>query len=150
MNASNLTFKQLERTPAKKVLLDFESDAGWPLSKNALRKVRADKPSVRWVCVQANGMPIGLAQLELAPPQFCYLSHLVIKSEYRGRGIGRWFLEHIEQMTFSMGIPRLLLTPEERSIPFYQALNFQPDPLVPGVLKKEVFFLKKSVPGRLS
>lgn len=106
---------------------------------------------LQWVCVEADKVKIGIARLELAPPEFCYLSDLVIKSKYREKGIGRWFVRNIETYCAGFGMRRVLLMPETGSLPFYAALSFVPDPFVPGVLKKDInpfqpkmFFVRNS------
>lgn len=124
-----------------------------PLSNKALEAYRKDgnlsgtrpKPSsadargkVQWVSVEWKAKQIGIARLELAPPEFCYLSELIISSKFRGRGVGRWFMARIEQYCHAQGIRRLLLEAADGTESFYKAQAFVADPLLPNLLKKDI------------
>ncbi len=100
---------------------------------------------MQWVGVDLGKVAIGIARLELAPPEFCHISDLTIKSKFRGQGVGRWFIKHIEQFCAGLGIRRMLLLPEAESLAFYEALSFTPDPYVPRFLKKEISPLQRKV-----
>jgi len=141
-----LQFRPMASPPERKFLQAFHQEAGWaPLPRKELEKVLAPNPRMQWVCVEVDKAIIGIARLELVPPEFCYLSSLVIKRKYRRQGIGRWLLHHVEALCLKRGVKRLLLLPEVGSNEFYDALGFVPDPLVQGILKKELspFGLKK-------
>ena len=141
-----LLFRPLAAPPELKFLQAFHKDAGWaPLPRKELEKVLAPSNRMQWVSVEADKVIIGIARLELVPPEFCYLSSLVIKRKYRRQGIGRWLLHHVEALCVKRGVKRLLLLPEVGSREFYDALGFVPDPLVQGILKKDLspFGLKK-------
>ncbi len=80
----------------------------------------------------------GIARLELAAPEFCYVADFIISSKFRRRGIGSWFLHAIEQYAGSHGIKRLVLQAEAGSEAFYKAHHFVSDPYVPTFLKKDL------------
>jgi GNAT superfamily N-acetyltransferase len=145
MLTSQLTFRPLAAAPTLKALLSFQRDAGWSVSKKAVADNLTKTNRVQWVSVELDKVRIGMAKLELAPPEFCYITDLVIKSKFRGQGVGRWFLHNIEDMCHALGIKRMILVPEPASLPFYQRLSFVPDPLVPHCLKKEISPLRRKV-----
>jgi GNAT superfamily N-acetyltransferase len=129
----------MAQPPSRKFLQSFHEDAGWSLPRREVDNiVKANNRRLQWVGVNSENAKIGIARLELAPPEFCYVSDLVIKSKYRRLGVGRWFLRNIEIFCAGSGIKRLLLLPETGSLPFYQALSFVPDPFVQGVIKKDI------------
>jgi GNAT superfamily N-acetyltransferase len=136
---SSLSFHLLSAPLPDKVLLAFRKDAGWSNRDTAdLGRVGRPGSMVQWVTVEAGKRRIGIARLELAPPQFCYVSDLIVLSSHRGRGVGAWFMKQIEQHCIGSGIPRVLLQPLEGNRSFYKKLNFIEDPLVAGFLKKEI------------
>ncbi|MBJ7310886.1 GNAT family N-acetyltransferase [Rugamonas sp. CCM 8940] len=137
MSHPNLQFLPLPSALSGKALLAWRKDAGWasPASR--------DEPlhpngKVQWVSVVAGKQRAGIARLELAPPEFCYVADLIIASKFRQRGIGSWFLGAIEQFVHSHGIKRLLLRPEAGTEAFYTARQFISDPYVPTFLKKDL------------
>lgn len=137
MHAS-LTLRLLPALPNPKLLRDFRKDAGWEKETDALRGPLWPGSQVEWATVQSGQKTIGIARLELARPQFCYVSELVILKAWRGRGIGEWFMKQIELHCFQAGLPRVVLQPKEEARAFYEKLDFVPDPLVAGFMKKDV------------
>ena len=103
-----LQFRPLKAPLSNKALEAYRKDAAWsaPLPKNTAQDARG---KIQWVSVEWKAKQIGIARLELAPPEFCYLSELIISSKFRGRGVGRWFMARIEQYCHAQGIRRLLL-----------------------------------------
>jgi GNAT superfamily N-acetyltransferase len=136
---SSLSFRPLSEPLPEKVLLAFRKDAGWS-NRDTSRLGQAGRPGsvVQWVTVEAGKRRVGIARLELAPPQFCYLSDFIVLASHRGRGVGEWFMKQIEQYCIGVGIPRVLLQPLDDSRGFYDKLKFTDDPLVAGFLKKEI------------
>jgi GNAT superfamily N-acetyltransferase len=134
----NLCFHLLTQAPQKKELHAFQKDAGWPLSEIGLTKPGDPRSRVQWVGISVDQRRIAIARLELAPACFCFVSELIIKSSFRRKGVGRWFMKNIEQLCLQLTIPRVLLVADQASLPFYQRLAFAPDPLVPGHLKKDI------------
>jgi GNAT superfamily N-acetyltransferase len=136
---SSLSFHPLSAPLPDKVVLAFRKDAGWSMHDIAdLGRVGRPGSMVQWVTVEAGKRRIGIARLELAPPQFCYVSDLIVLGSHRGRGVGAWFMQQIEQHCIGFGIPRVLLQPLHDNRSFYKKLNFIEDPLVAGFLKKEI------------
>lgn len=122
-----------------KVLKAFRKDAGWSSADDrALKQAHGMGGEVRWATVQSHSKTIGIARLELAPPQFCYVSDLIVLSSYRGRGVGEWLIKSIERYCLGLGIPRMLLQSLEGTAGFYEKLHFVPDPRAAGFLKKEI------------
>lgn len=133
----DLQFRPLKAPLSNKALAawrkDGELEGGVPP-----QKAQDARGKVQWVGVEANGKQIGVARLELAPPEFCFVSELIISSKFRGRGIGHWFMTRIEQYCLAQGIRRLLLEAGEGTESFYKSQAFVPDPHLPHMLKKEI------------
>lgn len=154
----NLTFQPLPAAPTPKVLKAFRMDAGWDGAGDAaLNGAFAPGSTVQWAAVQTGKKMIGIVRLELAPPQFCYLSELMIVSGHRGQGVGEWFMEQIERFCLARGIARVVLQSRDDSRGFYEKLRFEADPVAAGFLKKDIPpllrkpafpFARGSVPGR--
>ena len=132
-----LQFIPLKAPLCNKALLAYRKDAAWssPLPNATATDARG---KVQWVSVEWKAKQIGIARLELAPPEFCYLSELIISSKLRGRGVGRWFMARIEQYCHAQGIRRLLLEAGDGTESFYKSQAFVADPLLPNLLKKDI------------
>ena len=103
------------------ILRAFQKDAGWPKAIQ-LRNVKQNpkgKPCLVSVEFQKN--IIGMARLELAAPEFCFISDMVILSPYRGKGIGRWLVKQIEAYCNIFHIKRLILQSNSTNLHFYQS-----------------------------
>lgn len=148
-----LTFRPLAKPPAK-LLHTMRRDAGWPADNPTDHAQTHPMGRVQWVSVESAKATIAIARLELAPPEFCYVADLIVASKHRGQGVGRWFLQQIEQYCVSTGIHRLLLQAAPGTETFYATLQFAPDPRAPGFLKKNLnpfqrkMFLPPSAGGR--
>jgi GNAT superfamily N-acetyltransferase len=137
--APPLEFRPLPAPLSAEVLKTFHKDAGWSAATTRALMPALDPASqVRWATVESNSKTIGIARLELAPPQFCFVSDLIVLSSHRGRGVGQWLIRNIERYCLGLGFPRLLLQSLEGTIGFYEKLHFVPDPRVAGFLKKEI------------
>jgi GNAT superfamily N-acetyltransferase len=135
----NLSFLAMPAAPTPKVLKAFRNDAGWSETGDAaLNGAFAPGSQVQWAAVLSGKKTIGIVRLELAPPLFCYLSELVILGDYRGRGVGEWFMEQIERFCLARGIDRVVLQANDDSRGFYDKLRYQPDPVADGFLKKDI------------
>ncbi|WP_332855302.1 GNAT family N-acetyltransferase [Duganella sp. S19_KUP01_CR8] len=130
-----LQFVPLKSAISSKVLRDYRQDANWPSNPELAHDPRG---KIVWVSVEANGKQIAIARLELAPPEFCAVSELIVRSKYRSQGVGRWFMHRIEQYCNSLGIRRLMLEAANGSEKFYQSLSFHNDPYIPTILKKDI------------
>lgn len=138
---SKLSFSLLARAPSKKVMQTFQKEAGLsPVLKMKFENSFNPNCKTQWVGVNLDNAMVGIARLELAPPEFCFISNFIVKSQYRRHGIGKWLLGEIEKYCSGIGIRRLLLKPTDESLPFYETLFFTPDPLISGYLKKEIAF----------
>jgi len=135
---ATLTLHFLPALPSPKLLREFRKDAGWDQDTDALRGGLMPGSEVKWATVQSGKKTVGIARLELARPQFCYVSELMVLKAWRGRGIGEWFMKQIELHCFETGIPRVLLQPKEEARAFYEKLDFVADPMVAGFLKKDI------------
>ncbi|MTV36904.1 GNAT family N-acetyltransferase [Duganella radicis] len=132
-----LQFRLLKAAPPNKVLLAFRKDAD---ASSLLPPPTAADPrgKVEWVAVELNRQQIGIARLELAAPEFCYVSELMIQSRYRGMGIGHWIMKRIEQYVLGLGIRRLLLVAAAGTDDFYKSQSFVQDPIIPRMLRKDI------------
>ena len=136
---SSLVFQALSTPLPDKVLLAFRKDAGWSnRDMSALGGAAQPGSLARWVVAESGKKRVAIARLELAPPQFCFVSDLIVLREHRGRGVGEWFMQQIERHCLAQGIPRVLLQPMADNRAFYEKLDFVADPLVAGFLKKEI------------
>lgn len=143
---SSIVFQLLPGPIPPKTLLAFRKDAGWSNDELAEKSFHPAS-RVQWVTVQTGSRTIGIARLELAPPQFCFVSDLIVSSKHRGRGLGVWFMQQIERHCLAQGIPRVLLQPTQASQGFYEKLSFVSDPLVAGFLKKDINPLRRRLPA---
>jgi len=137
MHQAPLQFVPLASPPNAKALLAWRTDAGWS-APFAEPMQPHPKAQIVWVSVQAGKERIGIARLELAPPEFCFVADLIISSKHRARGAGTWFLKAIEQFCIGRQIKRLLLQPHAGTEQFYVARHFVDDPHVAGILKKDL------------
>ncbi len=130
--------------PTSKALSAWRKNAGWsqPVLPHTLQHPHAE---VRWVQVMAGKEPAGIARLELAPPEFCYVADFVIASKLRRQGVGSWFLHAIELYVGGFGIKRLVLQAQAGSEGFYAAHHFVDDPYVPNFLKKDLSPLQRKL-----
>lgn len=135
---TKLDFQPLTSPLAVKTLRHFRRDAGWDIDGAAAYGENAFRGRVQWVTASLKNKVIGIARLELAPPQFCYLSDLIVLRAYYGRGVGAWLMDHIEYHCRALAIPRVILRPLEDNRRFYEKRHFVADPLVAGFLKKEI------------
>jgi GNAT superfamily N-acetyltransferase len=119
-----------------KRLRAFRREAGWP---NTPQRPPADmRGRVLWVSVTLRRQQIGIARLEVAAPAFCYIADFIISREWRGKGVGHWFIQQIERYCASLGVQRLLLEAAPGTAEFYGTLGFVPDQYVATMLCKNV------------
>ena len=130
-----LQFVPLKSAISPKVLHDYRRDANWPTNPELPHDPRR---RAVWVSVETKGKQIAIARLELAPPEFCAVSEVIVRSKYRSQGVGRWFMHRIEQYCNSFGIRRLVLQAANGTEKFYASLSFHNDPYLPTFLKKDI------------
>lgn len=135
MNTPNRNFSLVlvDKLPFKE-LKAFHDDAGWEAPKIP----KQSRGQVQWAVVSVSGAKAAIARLELARPQFCFVTNLVVLGKFRGRGVGAWLLEQVEQHCRQQDIRRLILEPAPGTEAYYQARHFIPDPLVPSCVKKDI------------
>ncbi|NEX60904.1 GNAT family N-acetyltransferase [Noviherbaspirillum galbum] len=138
-----LTFQLLSESMARKAIEKFRRHAGWQVSNDRDHRPAHPLGKVQWVAVDAAQKQVGIARLELAPPEFCHVSDLIILQEYRGHGIGRWLIRNIEQYAMRSKIRRLCLEPGAGTQAFYQSVGFAPEPRLPGIYTKNIFVVAK-------
>ncbi|MES2296028.1 MAG: GNAT family N-acetyltransferase [Pseudomonadota bacterium] len=136
-------FVQLQAIRDRALIQSFHREALWPVPAQGSPELAEHQAQVRWVCVERAGVPIGIARLELAPPEFCYVAHFLVRPRWQRRGVGSWLLRAIEAYCRTLGIMRLSLQATQGSQSFYESMYFRPDPLVPQFLKKEISPLQK-------
>ncbi|MRX10513.1 GNAT family N-acetyltransferase [Pseudoduganella sp. FT25W] len=140
----DLQFRPMKAPPTPKALLTFRKDAG--LKGAVPQKAAHDaRGVVQWVSVELKNKQVGIARLEIAPPMFCFVSDLMVLSQYRGRGIGHWLIQRIEQYCLGRGTQRLLLEAAEGTDSFYKSQAFVPDPLAPRLWRKEISPLHRKI-----
>jgi GNAT superfamily N-acetyltransferase len=133
----DLQFRLMKAPPSTKVLMTWRKDAD--LDESIPRANASDaRGKVQWVAVELKNKQIGIARLELAPPEFCFVSDLMISSQYRGQGVGQWTMKRIEQYCVTLGIKRLLLEAGDGTDNFYKSQAFVADPLLPRLLRKDI------------
>jgi GNAT superfamily N-acetyltransferase len=61
-----------------------------------------------------------------AASHWCYLGNAFVLTSHRNRGIGTVLLETAVDYARDQGSARIVLSPSERSVPFYQRAGFGP------------------------
>lgn len=141
--STQLHFMTIQDRLHPKRLRAFRREAGWPTTPP--RPAADSRGTVQWVGAAIAHKQIGIARLELAAPAFCYVADFIIGRDWRGMGVGSWFIQQIERYCASMGIERLLLEAAPGTGPFYAALGFRPDVRVPAMLCKNVAPLQRKM-----
>jgi len=89
---------------------------------------------ITWLA-EANGRPVGMMNLAIfermpwpgrAPSRWGYLGNAFVLAAYRNRGIGGQLISAVLGYADENGFARVVLSPSERSIPFYQRAGFSP------------------------
>jgi ribosomal protein S18 acetylase RimI-like enzyme len=135
---SSLVFLPEPSVPPR-LLAAFRKDAGWTdIGEAAAQGAARSGSRVCWATARFNQKVVAIARLELAPPQFCYVSDLIVLGAYRKRGVGVWLMRQIEQHCLALQVPRVVLQARPESRAFYEKLHFVADPVAAGFLKKEL------------
>lgn len=71
-------------------------------------------------------MPVPSAARKDRPAQWGYIANVFVRSDHRNDGSGRALLEAAIAHADAEGFARLVLSPSERSIPFYMRAGFAP------------------------
>jgi GNAT superfamily N-acetyltransferase len=133
----DLQFHLLKSPPPTKVLMSYRRDANAEGAPPVSTPADA-RGKVQWVSVELKKKQVGIARLEVALPEFCFVSDLIILSPYRGKGIGHWVIKRIEQYALSAGVRRILLVAGEGTDNFYKSQSFVEDSTLPRLLRKEL------------
>jgi GNAT superfamily N-acetyltransferase len=100
--------------------------AGWFARESARR--------VTWLA-ETDGRPVGMMNLVTfermprpgrPPSRWGYLGNAFVLAPYRNQGIGGRLLSAVLRYADENGFARVVLSPSERSIPFYQRAGFGP------------------------
>jgi GNAT superfamily N-acetyltransferase len=89
---------------------------------------------ITWLA-EAADRPVGMMNLAIfermprpghAPSRWGYLGNALILAAYRNRGIGTRLLNAVLRYADEDDLVRVVLSPSDRSIPFYQRAGFDP------------------------
>lgn len=87
---------------------------------------------IMWLA-EVDGGPVGAMNLSVfermprpgrAPSRWGYLGNAFVLAVYRNQGIGRQLLDAVLGYASENGFARVVLSPSERSIPFYERAGF--------------------------
>lgn len=113
-----------------------EGDCGDPAFDERLAAWFAGESSHRiiWLA-EAGGRPVGMMNLAIfermprpgrAPCHWGYLGNAFVLAAYRDQGIGRQLISAMLAYADENGFARVVVSPTERSIPFYERAGFGP------------------------
>ena len=86
-----------------------------------------------WLAMTRSGAPIGMVNLltfERMPTagrdsgRWGYLGNMYVRPEHRNRGVGRLLLGALVAHADAAALERIVLSPTERSVPFYRRAGF--------------------------
>ena len=95
---------------------------------------RESSRRVIWLA-EVDGRPVGAMNLSvfermprpgLAPTRWGYLGNAFVLAAYRNQGVGGQLLDAVLGYANENGFARVVLSPSERSIPFYERAGFGP------------------------
>jgi GNAT superfamily N-acetyltransferase len=95
---------------------------------------RESSRRISWLA-EADGRLVGMMNLAVfermprpgrAPSHWGYLGNAFVLAAYRNRGIGRQLVSAVLAYADENGFARVVLSPTERSIPFYERAGFAP------------------------
>ena len=113
-----------------------EGDRGDPTFDERLAAwfARESSRRITWLA-EADGRPVGMMNLAVfermprpgrAPGRWGYLGNAFVLAAYRDQGIGRQLISAVLGYADENGFARVVLSPTERSIPFYERAGFGP------------------------
>lgn len=113
-----------------------EGDRGDPGFDERLAAWFAQESSRRiiWLA-EVDGRPVGMMNLAIfermprpgrVPSRWGYLGNAFVLAAYRNRGIGRQLVSAVLDYADENGFVRTVLSPTQRSIPFYERAGFGP------------------------
>ena len=89
---------------------------------------------ITWLA-EVDGRPVGMMNLAIfermprpgrAPSRWGYLGNAFVLADYRNLGIGKQLISAVLGYADDRGFARVVLSPTERSIPFYERAGFGP------------------------
>ena len=93
---------------------------------------------VTWLAEQ-DGAPVGMLNMlvftrmprprrpdEMRPSQWGYIANVFVEGAVRNAGVGRQLLDQATAYAEEHGFARIVLSPTERSVPFYSRAGFVP------------------------
>jgi len=96
---------------------------------------REQDQRVTWLGL-AGGEPVGMVNLlvftrmprpgQTQPSQWGYLANCYVRPEHRNGGLGARMLDALTSYADEQGFVRVVLSPSERSVPFYERGGFVP------------------------
>lgn len=95
---------------------------------------RESSRRIIWLA-EADGRPVGMMNLAIfermprpgrMPSRWGYLGNAFVLAAFRNQGIGRQLIDAVLGHADENGFARVVLSPTERSIPFYQRAGFGP------------------------
>lgn len=95
---------------------------------------RESSRRITWLA-EAGGRPAGMMNLAVfermprpgrAPSRWGYLGNAFVLAAYRNQGIGARLIEAVLGYASEEGFARVVLSPSERSVPFYERAGFGP------------------------
>ena len=96
---------------------------------------REQDQRVTWLGL-AGGEPVGMVNLlvftrmprpgQTQPSQWGYLANCYVRPEHRNGGLGARMLDALTSYADERGFVRVVLSPSERSVPFYERGGFVP------------------------
>jgi GNAT superfamily N-acetyltransferase len=95
---------------------------------------RESSRRIMWLA-ELDHRPVGAMNLSVfermprpgrAPSRWGYLGNAFVLAPYRNQGIGRQILDEVLRYASENGFVRVVLSPTERSVPFYQRAGFRP------------------------
>ena len=121
-----------------------EEQAGEPIVDDGFRETfaawfeREHEQRVTWLAY-VDGEPAGMLNMLVftrmpkpgdavtgRPGQWGYVANVYVREQHRDNGVGRRLMEACVALAEERGFARLVLSPTERSIPFYARSGFEP------------------------
>ena len=103
-----------------------------PFARRLVRAVEAGDIEVLAAWAEPGGPPVGVAVLAFrlnvsAGASFASIEDLYVKSDVRGRGVGRALLEAVEERCRTRGVSYVEVQTDDEAAPFYAALGYEPE-----------------------
>jgi GNAT superfamily N-acetyltransferase len=95
---------------------------------------RESERRITWLA-EDEGQLVGMMNLAVfermpspgrAPSRWGYLANAFVLAAYRNQGVGGRLLDALLRYADAHGFARVVLSPSERSVPFYQRAGFEP------------------------